>query len=170
MRNACLPCRLRKAYPVLWVANRFVGLETPKHNAFYFKNLNFILNIFQKSHAFLDLTDLLIICIYLRTTERHFCDQGNVRHLLSKLPKCNLVQTLNTFWNPSLRIFAAGKASLVSIERSTKNDLIDFEIVFLDLKSPFTQKKKKKKICTKYLYSDIRKFHLNEFLIQWSLI
>ena len=116
----------------------------------YFKNLNFILNIFQKSHAFLDLTDLLIICIYLRTTERHFCDQGNVRHLLSKLPKRNLVQTLITFWNPSLRIFAAGKASLVSIERSTKNDLIDFEIVFLDLKSPFTQKKKKSvlNICT----------------------
>ena len=80
-----------------------------------FGNLNSILNIFQETHKFLDLTDLLIICIYLRTTDRHFRDQGNVHHLTSKLLKCNLVQTLNTSRNPSLRIFAAGKASLVSL-------------------------------------------------------
>ena len=29
LSNACLPCRLRKAYAVLWAANRFVGSETP---------------------------------------------------------------------------------------------------------------------------------------------
>ena len=29
-----LPCQLRKAYAVFWAANRFVGSETPKHNAF----------------------------------------------------------------------------------------------------------------------------------------
>ena len=29
-----LPCRLRKAYAVLWAANRFVGSEKPKHNDF----------------------------------------------------------------------------------------------------------------------------------------
>ena len=76
------------------------------------ENLNFILNIFQETRDFLILTDPVIICIYLRTTNRHFRDQGNVRHLTSKLLKCDLVQTLNTFRNPSLRIFAAGKASL----------------------------------------------------------
>ena len=76
-----------------------------------FENLNSISNISQKNTRFL--TDQLIIFIYLRTTDRYFHDQGNVRHPISKLPKCDLTQTLNTFWNPSLRIYAAGKASLV---------------------------------------------------------
>ena len=31
---ACLICRLRKAYAVLWAANRFVGSEKPNYNAF----------------------------------------------------------------------------------------------------------------------------------------
>ena len=78
-----------------------------------FENLNSISNIFQETHDFLVLTDPLIICIYLRITERHFRDQGNDRHPTSKLLKCDLVHTLNTFRYPSLRIFAAGKASLV---------------------------------------------------------
>ena len=73
------------------------------------------MKFFQEAHDFLVLTDALIICIYLRTTDRHFNDrdQGNVRHSTLKLLKCDLVQTLNTSRNPSLRIFAAGKASLV---------------------------------------------------------
>ena len=79
-----------------------------------FENLNSILSIFQETHDFLVLADPVIICIYLRTTERHFRDQGNVRHPTSKLLKCDLIKTLNTFWNPSLRIFSTGKTSLVS--------------------------------------------------------
>ena len=79
-----------------------------------FENLNSISNIFQEIHKLLDLTDLLIICIYLMTNDKHFRDQGNVCHLASKLLKCDLVQKLNTFRNSSLRIFAAGKVSLVS--------------------------------------------------------
>ena len=78
-----------------------------------FKNLIFISNISQETHDFLVLTDPVIICIYLRTTDRYFRDQENVRHPTLKLLKCNLVQTINTFWNPSSRIFAAVKASLV---------------------------------------------------------
>ena len=39
-----------------------------------FENLNSISKIFQKTHKFLPLTDPLIIFIYLRTTDRHFCD------------------------------------------------------------------------------------------------
>ena len=81
-----------------------------------FENLNSISNNFQESHYFLVLTDPVIICIYLRTTDRHFRDEVKVRHVTSKLLKWDLVQTLNTFWNPSLRIFAAGKASLVSFD------------------------------------------------------
>ena len=61
-----------------------------------FENLNSISDIFQEIHKLLDLTDLLIICIYLITTDKHFHDQGNVRHLASKLLKCDLVQTLNS--------------------------------------------------------------------------
>ena len=73
------------------------------------------MNIFQEAHDFLDLTDPIIICIYLRNTNRYFLDQRNVRHPTLKLLKCDVVQTLNTFRNPSLRIFGAGKASLVLI-------------------------------------------------------
>ena len=61
-----------------------------------FENLNSISNIFQETNDFLVLTDPLIICIYLRTTDRHFREQGNVHHPTSKLLKCDLVQTLNT--------------------------------------------------------------------------
>ena len=80
-----------------------------------FENLSSISNIFQKTHDILVLADPLIICIYLRTTDRHFRDQGNVCHPTSQFLKCDLVQTLNTFRSPSLRIFAAGKPSLASI-------------------------------------------------------
>ena len=78
-----------------------------------FKNLPLISYIFQETHNLLVLMDPVIICIYLKTTDRHFRDKGDVRHPTSKLLKCDLVQTLITFRNPSLRIFAAGKASLV---------------------------------------------------------
>ena len=69
--------------------------------------------MFQETHDSLVLTDPLIVFIYLRTNDRHLHDQENVRHLSSKLLKCDLAQTLNTFRNPYLRIFAVGKASLV---------------------------------------------------------
>ena len=78
-----------------------------------FENLNSISNILQETYDFLVLKDPVIICIYLRTTDRHLRDQGNFLHLTSKLLKWDLFQTLNTFRNPSLQIFAAGKASLV---------------------------------------------------------
>ena len=78
-----------------------------------FENLNSISKIFREAHDFLVLTDPLIICVCLRTTDRHFRDQGNVLHRTSKSLKSDLFQTLNTFRNPSLRIFPAGKASLV---------------------------------------------------------
>ena len=77
-----------------------------------FENLNSIWNLFQETHELLILTDPVIICIYLRTTVRLFRDQGNARHLSSKILRCDLVQMLNTFWNHFLRIFATGKASL----------------------------------------------------------
>ena len=56
-----------------------------------FENLNSISNIFQETHDFLVLTEPLIICIYLRTTDRQFCDQRNVRLPTSKLLKYDLV-------------------------------------------------------------------------------
>ena len=76
--NACLPCRLRKAYTVLWTANSFVVSENPKHNAFdlFWKNLNSNSNIFQETHDFLVWTDTLIIWIYSRTTDRTFSWPG----------------------------------------------------------------------------------------------
>ena len=83
------------------------------------------MNISQETYDFLVLTDPVIICIYLRTTDRHLRDPGNVRHRTSKLLICDLVQTVNTFRNPSLWIFAAGKASLVylSIGKRTRTPI-----------------------------------------------
>ena len=52
--------------------------------------------------------DSVIICTYLRTIDRHFRDKRNVGHPISKLLKSDLVQALNCFRNPSLRIFTAG--------------------------------------------------------------
>ena len=77
-----------------------------------FENLNFIANIFRETHDFLVLTDPVVICTYLKTTDRHFRDWGNVRHPTLMLLKCDLVKTSNTFLNPSFRIFAAGKVAL----------------------------------------------------------
>ena len=76
-----------------------------------FENLISISNIFQATHDFFVFTDQVIICIYFRTTDR--------LHPVSKLLKCNLVQTLNAFLNPLLRIFAAGKAPLVYFIKSS---------------------------------------------------
>ena len=68
-----------------------------------FEILNSILNSFQETHDFLVLTDPVIIFIYLWTTDIFV----TVCYPASKLLKCDLVQTLNNFWNPFLRIFAA---------------------------------------------------------------
>ena len=73
------------------------------------ENLNSISNIFQETYDFLALTDPLIICIYLKPPIDIYVT--NVPH--PKLLKCDLVQTLSTFRNLSLQIFATGKASLV---------------------------------------------------------
>ena len=66
LTNACYPCRLRPA--VLGAANRFVGSETPKYNAFdlfskNFKDLISISNIFQETHDFLVLTSSVITIV-----------------------------------------------------------------------------------------------------------
>ena len=74
-----------------------------------FENLNFISKTVQETHDLVVLTDPVIICIYLSTIDRHLRDQGNIRHPTSNLLKFDLVQSLNTFQNPSLRIFAAKK-------------------------------------------------------------
>ena len=76
--NACLLCRLRKAYVLPWA---FAVLLARRHLhrmlLTNFENLNSISNIFQETHDFLVLTNPLIIFVYLRTTDKHFCDQGN---------------------------------------------------------------------------------------------
>ena len=102
-------CMLYSYQPTVLLARRHLNTVILTN----IENLNFICSIFQETHDFLFLTDAVIICIYLRTTERHFRYQGNVLHPTSKLLKCDLVQTLNNFCNPSLWIFATRKASSV---------------------------------------------------------
>ena len=55
-------CLLRKAYAVPWAANRFVGSETPKHNAFHqFWNFKFYYEHFPRRNSnFLVLTWVLL--------------------------------------------------------------------------------------------------------------
>ena len=53
--------------------------------------------------------------LYLFKNHRRTFLWPGVRDLTSKLLKCDLIQTLNTFRNPSLRSFVAGNASLVWI-------------------------------------------------------
>ena len=117
------PFTQKNAVP--WAANRYVGLKTPKHSAFYridenFENLN---SISPRNTRFLSF-DGLSHHLYLfkkepaygplkKNTDRHFCDLGNVSHSTSRLLKRDLVQTLNTFQDPSLQIFAAREGSLV---------------------------------------------------------
>ena len=115
MTNGCLPCQLRRAYAVLWATVLLARRHLNTMLLTNFENLNSISNIFQKTHNFLVLTDPVIISIYSRTIDRHFCDQGSVCHPTSKLLKCDLVQTLNTFRNPSLRTFLSGRHLLFFI-------------------------------------------------------
>ena len=44
------------------------------------KNSNSISSIFQEIYNLLVLTDPVLVCIYLRTTDRHFRDQGSIHH------------------------------------------------------------------------------------------
>ena len=102
-------CLLYSRQPTVFLARRHLNTMTLTN----FENLNSISNIFQETHDFAVSTGPVTISIYLRTTNRHFCEQGNVRLPTSELLKYDLVQTLSTFQNPSLWILAAAKASLV---------------------------------------------------------
>ena len=113
LTNTCFPCRLSKAYATLWTANRFVCSKIPDHNAFdQFWKVKFNFEYFSR-HARLFSFDGPSKSLYLFKNHQHFGDHGNVRHPNSKLLKCDLIQTFDTFRNRPLRMFAAGKTSLV---------------------------------------------------------
>ena len=91
----------------------------------FFTSLNSISNVFQEPHDFLIFTvDLYISSrsrqskLPCKNTDGCFPDQGNSHSLTnsSKLLKWDLVYLLNTFGDPSLRIFATEKAYLVLIK------------------------------------------------------
>ena len=93
------------------------------------------------------MTDPGIIRIYLRSTDRCFRDQENVRHPTSKLLKFHFVQILDTFQNPSLRIFTAAKTSLISfyenhdsIFKIKENNIIQKEFCFKEVSSEEVKK------------------------------
>ena len=76
------------AQPTILLARRYLKTMLLTN----FENLNSIPNTSQATRDFLVLKDP-VINIYLRTTDRHFCDQGTVLHHTSKLLKGDLVQT-----------------------------------------------------------------------------
>ena len=74
-----------------------------------FEKLKSISNIFQEIHNFLVLMDPVILCVYLRTIDRHFSYQGNVGHPTSELLKIDLVQTLDAFRNSLCDFLLSGR-------------------------------------------------------------
>ena len=93
LTNACLPCWLLKAYAIFWVANRFVGSETPKHNTFdQFWKFKLHFDYFPRNIQHLSF-DGPTNYLDLFTTNRHFRYQGNVLYPTSKLVKCDLVKS-----------------------------------------------------------------------------
>ena len=89
---------LRKAYVVLWAANRFLGSETPKRNDFeQFWKFKFHFEHFPRN-----------------TQDVSFDHQGSARrHLTSTILKLDFVQTLNTFWSfITIKLVAALARSL----------------------------------------------------------
>lgn len=72
------PGRWHKACAVLWVAaNHFPDFETAEHTAFYLvdetsKYLNSISNSPNERNNFLILTELVVICTYLRKSQTKF--------------------------------------------------------------------------------------------------
>ena len=67
LTNSCLSCQLRKAYPVLWAANRFVGqsfcrfVESPKHdNSAQFWKSKFRFEHFRRNTRFLSSDGFLV--------------------------------------------------------------------------------------------------------------
>ena len=92
----------------------FFGWETPKHNSFdQFWKFNFYFEHFPRNTRFLSFGGPSNYLYLFKNYRQTFHDQGNVDHPTSKLLKCDLVQALHTFQNPSFGFFAAGKASLV---------------------------------------------------------
>ena len=118
LTNACLPCRFY-AKRLLYYEQPTVLLTRRHLNTMLltnFENLNSISNISQQTHDFLVLTDPVIICIYLKTTDRHFHDQGNIRHSTSNLIKWDLVQILNTFRTLLCEFLLLGRYCLLFFE------------------------------------------------------
>ena len=115
LTNSCLPYAVKQSACCTLSSQPFCWLgDTYKDNAFEkFWKFNFHFKHLVRNTNFLVLRNPIIICIYLTTTGRRFCEHGNICHPTSKLLKWNLVQNLNMFRNPSLWFFAAGKASLV---------------------------------------------------------
>ena len=116
-------CMLHYEQPNVLLARRHLNTMILTN----FERSNSILNFFQEIQDFLVLTDPVIICIYSRTTDRHFRNKGFVLHPASKLLKCDLVLTLNTLNNPSLWILAVGKACLVCYTIDDKTYLTSYD-------------------------------------------
>ena len=68
-------------------------------------------------HDFLVLMDPVIIFIYLRTTDIHFCDQRNGHHPTSKLLECGLAQTYIPFGTLFCGFLLPGKHLLLFDEK-----------------------------------------------------
>ena len=69
-------CVINEACAVLWATVLLVRRHLNTKLLTNFGNLISLLNIFQETHDLLALTDPVIICIYLRITDR----KENVRH------------------------------------------------------------------------------------------
>ena len=118
-------------------------------------------NIFQEPHDFLIFTDSETIYISSTSRQPKFPRKKHWRKFSwsgerpsSKLLKLDLVYLLYTFWDPSLRIFAARKASLVQFKRNLAKCNFNFHHFNL-FKFLSGYSKKSRKNCEIWNYDDL---------------
>ena len=116
LTTICLPCRLRKAYAVLWAANRFVGSETPKLTAFdQFWKFKFPFEHFPRNTWFLSVDGPSNYLYLFKNHRQTFLwpeERPSSHFKIIKMWFSPNIKYLPE--TPTLRIFAAGEASLAN--------------------------------------------------------
>ena len=96
LTNACLACRLHKAYTVLWAANSFVGTEAPNHNAFeQFWKFEFHFEHFPRNTRFLRFDGSINHLFLVKNHQQKFSWPGKRPSSHIQFTKMGLGQNIN---------------------------------------------------------------------------
>ena len=106
--NTCLPNPLRYVYAVLWVKNRFVGLETRKHNDQFWK-FKFNIEYFPRNSNYFDGPSNYLYQFKNNQKTFSFSWPGERPSSHLKVTKMRFGPNIKYFSELSLRIFAAAE-------------------------------------------------------------